>query len=60
MRLALTETISVGSREEILSHHAGLMRSVSADVYGLGELFSAPYFALEREPSSYKPTEVPL
>jgi N-carbamoylputrescine amidase len=26
------------------------MRSVSADVYGLGELFSAPYFALERDP----------
>ncbi len=58
MRLALTETVSVadhsGSPEAIrqanLDHHAALLRSVRAEVYGLGELFAGPYFALEEDP----------
>ncbi len=59
MRLALSETVSVAPitdpldpeaiREANLAHHARLMRSVRADVYGLGELFAAPYFALEED-----------
>ena len=68
MRLALTETVSVAPLEPLdadairrtnLEHHAALMRSVQADVYGLGELFPAPYFALERD-SKWKALAEPL